>query len=173
MLLLTKCRPRSWWVQRFLTNELPKKLPPVREMDHKIELVPETEQQNKALYRLNQTELVELKRQLTELLARGYVWSSKLLFRMPVLFVSEKGGQLQMCIDYRTLNRITVKNNYSLLKVDDLFDRLGDAIHFIRIDLKSYYYQNWEADEDVHKMAIRTRYGSYEFFIMLCYITRR
>lgn len=98
-----------------LTNELSKELPPVREVDHKIELVPETEQKNKALYRFNQTELVKLKRQLTELLARGYVLSNKLLFRTLMLFVSEKGGQLQMCINYRTLNRVTVKNNYSLL----------------------------------------------------------
>ena len=152
--------------QDVLTNELPEDLPPVREVDHKIELVAGTEPQNKAPYRLNQSELVELKRQLTELLARGYVRPSKSPFGAPVLFVSKKGGQLQMCIDYRALNRVMVKNNYPLPRVDDLLDRLAGAKCFSRIDLKSGYYQIRVAAQDVHKMTMRTRYGSYEFFVM-------
>lgn len=149
-----------------LTNELPEELPPVREVDHKIELVPGAEPQNKAPYRLNQNELVELKRQLTELLARGYVRPSKSPFGAPVLFVSKKGGQMRMCIDYRALNRVTVKNNYPLPRVDDLLDRLAGARCFSRVDLKSGYYQIRVAAQDVHKTAMRTRYGSYEFLVM-------
>ena len=133
-----------------LTNELPEELPPVREVDHKIELVPGAEPQNKAPYRLNQNELVELKRQLTELLARGYVRPSKSPFGAPVLFVSKKGGQMRMCIDYRALNRVTVKNNYPLPRVDDLLDRLAGARCFSRVDLKSGYYQIRVAAQDVY-----------------------
>jgi hypothetical protein len=145
---------------------LPNELPPEREVNHKIELVLGAEPQNKAPYRLNQSELVELKRQLTELLARGYIRPSKSPFDAPVLFVSKKGGQLRMCVDYRALNRVTIKNNYPLPRVDDLLDRLTGATHFSRVDLKSGYYQIRVANEDVHKTAMRTRYGSYEFLVM-------
>ena len=79
-----------------------------------MRLVPGAEPQNNALYQLNQNELVELKRQLTKLFARGYVKPSKSPSRALVLFVSKKSGQLRMCIDYRALNRVTVKDNYSL-----------------------------------------------------------
>ena len=85
-----------------------------REVDHKMRLVPGAEPQNNAPYQLNQNELVELKRQLTKLFARGYVTPSKSPSRALVLFVSKKSGQLRMCIDYRALNRVTVKDNYSL-----------------------------------------------------------
>ena len=148
------------------TNELPEELSPVREVDHKIELMLGAEPQNKAPYRLNQNELVELKRQLTELLARGYVRPRKSPCDTPVLFVSKKGGQMRMCINYRALNRITVKNNYPLPRVDDLLNKLAGATYFSRIDLKSGYYQIRVAAQDVHKTAMRTWYGSYEFLVM-------
>jgi hypothetical protein len=105
-----------------LPNDLPKDFPLIHEVNHKIELVLGAEPQNKAPYQLNQVELLELKRQLRELLARGYIQPSKLPFGAPVLFMSKKGGKLRMCIDYRALNRITMKNNYPLPKVDDLLD---------------------------------------------------
>ena len=149
-----------------LTNELPEDLPLVWEVDHKIELVPGAEPQNKVSYRLNQNKLVELKMQLTELLARGYVRPSKSAFAAPILFVSKKGGQMRMCIDYRAFNRMTVKNNYLLPRIDDLLDRLAGAKCFCRIDLKSGYYQIRVAAQDVHKTSMRTRYGLYEFFVM-------
>lgn len=128
--------------------------------------MPGTEPQNKALYRFNENELVELKRQLSELLARGYMTPSKSSFGAPVLFVRKKGGQLQMCVDYRALNQVTVKNNYFLPRVGDLLDRLTGAIHFSRIDLKLGYYQIRVANEDMHKTAMRTRYDSYEFLVI-------
>lgn len=86
--------------------------------------------QNKALYRLNQNELVELKRQLTELLTGGYVRPSKSPFDAPIPFISKTSGQLWLCIDYRALNRVTVKNNYPLPKIDDFLYRLADASYF-------------------------------------------
>jgi hypothetical protein len=149
-----------------ITDELTKHLPPKRAVDHKIDLVPGTEPPSKAPYWLNQAELQELKRQLNELLERGYIRQSKSPFGAPVLFVSKKDGKFRMCIDYRVLNKITIKNNYPLPRVDDLLDRLAGAKVFSRIDLKSGYYQIRIAEEDVEKMACRTRYGSYEFVVM-------
>lgn len=148
-----------------LTNELLNELPHKRDIDHKIELMPWMEPQNKASFGLNQSELVELKRQLTELLIRGYVRPSKSPFGTPVLFMSKKYGQLRICINFCGFNRVIVKNNYHL-RVDDFLVRLAGATHFSQIDLKSIYYQIRVASEDVHKLVMRTRYGSYEFLIM-------
>ena len=120
-----------------ITHKLPEALPPVWEVDYKIKLVRGAESQNKVPYRFNQNEFVELKRLLTELLARGYIRPSKSPFGAPVLFVSKNVGQMRMCIDYRAINRVTVNNNYSLLRVDDLLDRLVGGMYFSRIDLKS------------------------------------
>jgi len=124
-----------------LTTELPDALPPEREVDHKIEVVPGSQPPSKAPYRLNQRELKELKKQLNELLAKGYIRKSKSPYRAPVFFVDKKDGKLRMCVDYRALNKITIKNNYPLPQIDDLFDRLAGAVYFTRIDLKSGYYQ--------------------------------
>ena len=149
-----------------LTNELPQELPPTREVDHKIEVIPGSEPPSKAPYRLNQKELLELKKQLNDLLSRGYIRPSKSPYGAPVLFVDKKDGKLRMCIDYRALNKVTIKNNYPLSRIDDLFDRLAGAEFFSRIDLKSGYYQIRIANEDVEKTACCTRYGSYEFLVM-------
>jgi hypothetical protein len=111
-------------------------------------------------------ELQELKRQLNELLERGYIRQNKSPFGAPVLFISKKDGKFRMCIDYRALNKITIKKNYPLPRVDDLLDRLAGAKVFSRIDLKSGYYQIRIAEEDIEKTACRTRYGSYEFVVM-------
>ena len=83
-----------------------------------------------------------------------------------MLVVDKKDGKLRMCIDYRALNKVTIKNNYPLPRIDDLFDRLAEAKYFSRIDLKSGYYQIRIADGDIEKTACRTRYGSYEFLVM-------
>ena len=83
-----------------------------------------------------------------------------------MLFVGKKDRKLRMCIDYRALNKVTIKNNYPLPRIDDLFDRLAGAKYFSRIDLKSGYYQIRIADGDIEKTACRTRYGSYEFLVM-------
>jgi hypothetical protein len=120
----------------------------------------------KAPYRMNHEELRELKVQLEELLARGYIKPSKSLYGAPVLFVPKKDGTLKMCVDYRALNKVTVKNRYPLPRIDDLFDRLLGAKVFSSIDLRSGYYQIGIAQGDEEKTACRTRYGSYEFLVM-------
>ena len=83
-----------------------------------------------------------------------------------MLFVKKKDGTLRLCIDYRKLNKVIVKNKYPLLRIDDLFDQLKGAKYFSKIDLKTGYHQLRVREEDVHKTAFRTRYGHYEFLVM-------
>src|SRR3954454_20898493 len=108
----------------------------------------------------------ELKKQLTELMDKGYVQESKSPYGAPVLFVKKKDGSMRMCVDYRALNKITIKNKYPLPRIDELLDRLLGARYFSKIDLRSGYWQVRIADQDVHKTAFRTRYGHYEFLVM-------
>lgn len=110
-----------------LKDELPDLLPPVRDVDYHIELLPGTVPPSRAPYRLNQMALVELKWQLDELLAKGYVRPCKLAYGAPVLFISKKDSKLRMCVIYHTLNKAIVKNRYSLPHIDDIFDQLSGA----------------------------------------------
>ena len=107
-----------------------------------------------------------MKIQLQELTDKGFIQPSTSPWGSPVLFVRKKVGTLRLCIDYRQLNRVTIKNRYPLPRIDDLFDQLKGACVFSKIDLRSGYYQLKIKDEDVHKTAFRTRYGHYEFLVM-------
>jgi hypothetical protein len=147
-------------------DALPDGLPPSREVDHRIELIPGSVPPSRPTIRLSATELAELKKQLTELEAAGFIRPSKSPFGAPILFVKKKDGTMRMCVDYRALNRITVKNSYPLPRVDELFDRLQGARFFSKIDLRSGYHQIRIAPEDVPKTAFRTRYGHYEFLVL-------
>jgi len=149
-----------------MLKELPHELPSRRQVDHAIEVMPRVAPPAKAPYRMNHEELKELKVQLEELLAKGYIKPSKSPYGALVLFVHKKDGTLRMCVDYRTLNKVTVKNQYPLPQINDLFDRLLRAKVFSRIDLHSRYYQIQIAQGDEEKIACRTRYGSYEFLVM-------
>ena len=147
-------------------DALPNGLPPSREVDHRIELIPGSSPPSRPTIRLSATELAELKKQLTELEAAGFIRPSKSPFGAPILFVKKKDGTMRMCVDYRALNRITVKNSYPLPRVDELFDRLQGARYFSKIDLRSGYHQIRIVPEDVPKTAFRTRYGHYEFLVL-------
>src|SRR6202048_1493023 len=147
-------------------DDLPSGLPPKREIDHRIELEPGQNPPSRPTYRMSQPEMDELKKQLSELMDKGYVQESKSPYGAPVLFVKKKDGTMRMCIDYRALNKITIKNKYPLPRIDELLDRLLGAKYFSKIDLRSGYWQVRIADEDVHKTAFRTRYGHYEFLVM-------
>ena len=111
-------------------------------------------------------ELQELKEQLQELLERGVIRLSVSPWGAPVLFVKKKDGSMRLCIDYRELNRVTIRNRYPLPRIDDLFDQLQGAKYFSKIDLRSGYHQLRVRDEDIAKTAFRTRYGHYEFLVM-------
>ncbi|KAL4018234.1 hypothetical protein IC575_021824 [Cucumis melo] len=111
-------------------------------------------------------ELKELKVQLQELLDKGFIRPSVSPWGAPVLFVKKKDGSMRLCIDYRELNKVTVKNRYPLPRIDDLFDQLQGATVFSKIDLRSGYHQLRIKDEDVPKTAFRSRYGHYEFIVM-------
>ena len=147
-------------------DDLPKALPPKRAVDHKIELEPGQVPPNRPTYRMSQPEMDELKKQLAELMEKGFITESKSPYGAPVLFVKKKDGTLRMCIDYRALNKITIKNKYPLPRIDELLDRLLGAKYFSKIDLRSGYHQVRIAEEDVPKTAFRTRYGHYEFLVM-------
>ena len=121
-------------------KELPG-LPPEREVDLSIEVVQGTTPISKAPYHMAQTKLKELKTQLQELLDKGFVRPSVSPCGAPVLFVKKKDGTLRMCIDYQQINKVTVKNKYSLPRIEDLFDHLKGASVFFKIDLRSGYYQ--------------------------------
>ncbi|XP_048136592.1 uncharacterized protein LOC125315480 [Rhodamnia argentea] len=146
--------------------ELPKKLPPKREVDHGIELVPDARPPAMVSYRMAPPELEEMRRQLKELLDAGYVRPSKSPFGAPVLFEKKHDGSLRMCIDYRALNKLTIKNKYPIPLIADLFDQLGSARWFTKLDLRSGYYQVRIAEGDEPKTACVTRYGAYEFLVM-------
>ncbi|KAG8490957.1 hypothetical protein CXB51_014090 [Gossypium anomalum] len=138
-------------------EELPG-LPPVREVEFGIELVPGTTPISIAPYRMAPTELKELKAQLQELTDRGFARPSFSPWGAPVLFVKKKDGTMRLCIDYRQLNKVTIKNKYPLPHIDDLFDQLKGALVFSKIDLRSGYYQLRVRDSEIPKTTFRTRY---------------
>ncbi|KAA0037817.1 pol protein [Cucumis melo var. makuwa] len=146
-------------------EELPG-LPPHREVEFAIELKPGTVPISRAPYRMAPAELKELKVQLQELLDKGFIRPSLSPWGAPVLFVKKKDGSMRLCIDYRELNKVTVKNRYPLPRIDDLFDQLQGATVFSKIDLRSGYHQLRIKDGDVPKTAFRSRYGHYEFIVM-------
>ena len=111
-------------------------------------------------------ELRKLKAQLQELLSKGFIRPSASPWGAPVLFVKKKDGCFWMCIDYRQLNKVTIKNKYPLPRIDDLFDPLQGACTLSKIDLRSGYHQMKIRATDVPKIAFQTRYGHYEFLVM-------
>jgi len=146
--------------------DLPKRLPPQRDVDHRIELVPGSTPPCLATYRMSPTELDELKRQIDDLESKHILRPSKSPFGAPVLLTKKKDGTWRFCVDYRALNAITVKNKYPLPRVDELFDRLHGARYFSKLDLRSGYWQIRVREEDVPKTAFRSRYGSYEWLVL-------
>jgi hypothetical protein len=146
--------------------DLPKQLPPRREVDHRIELIPGSTPPCLATYRMSPTELDELKRQIDDLESKHILRPSKSPFGAPVLLTKKKDGTWRFCVDYRALNAITVKNKYPLPRVDELFDRLHGARYFSKLDLRSGYWQIRVCEEDVAKTAFRSRYGSYEWLVL-------
>jgi hypothetical protein len=151
--------------QDVFPDELPG-LSPERELDFTIELKPGAEPISKTLYRMMTPELCELQMKLKELLDLGLVRPSVSPWGAPVIFVKKKDGSLRLCIDYRDLNRATVKNRYLMLRIYDLFDQMKGATVFSKIDLRYGYHQLRIKESDIPKTAFRTRFGHYEFVVV-------
>ncbi|GJS41499.1 putative nucleotidyltransferase, ribonuclease H [Tanacetum coccineum] len=141
-------------------------LPPVRQVEFQIDLIPGAAPVARAPYRLAPSEMQELSDQLQELADRGFIRPSTSPWGAPVLFVKKKDGSFRMCIDYRELNKLTIKNRYPLPRIDDLFDQFQGSSVYSKIDLRSDYHQLRVRDEDIPKIAFRIRYGHYEFQVM-------
>ena len=141
-------------------------LPSDREIEFVIELVPGTEPISIPPYRMTPAELKELMAQLEEFLSKGFIRHSTSPWGAPVLFVNKKDGSLRLCIDYRQLNRATIRNQYPLPRIDELFDQLHGSRVYSKIDLRSGYHQLRVRENDVSKTAFRTRYDHYEFLVM-------
>jgi hypothetical protein len=147
-------------------EDLPKGLPPRRSHDFKIELHPGITPIKKGLYRLSPSETEELRNQLNELTEKGFIQPSSSPWGAPILFVNKKDGGFRMCVDYRALNKATIKNSYPLPRIDDIFDRLVGAKFFSKIDLRSGYHQIRLEPDAIPKTAFRTRYGLFEFTVL-------
>jgi hypothetical protein len=141
-------------------------LPPIRQVEFRIDLIPGATPVAKSPYRLAPPEMQELASQLQELADKGFIRPSHSPWGAPVLFVKKKDGTFRMCIDYRELNKLTIKNRYPLPRIDDLFDQLQGSAWFSKIDLRSGYHQLRVHEDDISKTAFRTRYGHYEFTVM-------
>ena len=135
-------------------------LPPKREVEFGIDLIPGTAPISKTPYRMAPVELKELKVQLEDLLKKGFVRPSISPWRAPVLFVKKKDGSLRLCIDYRELNRVTIKNKYPLPRIDDLFDQLRGAMVFSKIDRQSRYHQLRIKSQDIPKNGVSNQIWS-------------
>ncbi|GKA43852.1 putative reverse transcriptase domain-containing protein [Tanacetum coccineum] len=140
-------------------------LPPSREVEFYIELIPGAVFVAKSPYHLTPTEMQELSNQHKELQEKSFIRPISSPWGAPVLFVKKKDGSFRMCIDYRELNKLTVKNRYPLRRIDDLFDQLQGSRYFSKIDLRCYH-QLRVREEDISKTAFKTRYRHFEFTVM-------
>ncbi|GJT24268.1 putative reverse transcriptase domain-containing protein [Tanacetum coccineum] len=141
-------------------------LPPARPVEFHIDLIPRATPVARAPYRLTLSEMKELSEQLQELSYKGFIRPSFSPWGAPVLFVKKKDGSFRMCIDYKELNKLTMKNRYPLPRIDDLFDQFQGSNIYSKIDLRSGYHQLRVREQDIPKTAFQIRYGHYEFQVM-------
>jgi hypothetical protein len=161
--------PKDVPIVKEYLDVLPEELPgmsPHREIEFVIDLTLRTAPIARRPYRMAASELAELKKQFNKLEQKGYIKPSSSPWGAPVLFIKKKDGSMRLCVDYRALNEVTIKNKYSLPRIDDLFDQLKGAKYYSKIDLRSGYYQLRIQHEDVPKTAFVTRYGQHEFTVM-------
>nr|GEV54920.1 putative reverse transcriptase domain-containing protein [Tanacetum cinerariifolium] len=146
-------------------------IPPTRQVESQIDLIPGASPVARAPYRLAPSEMKEFSDQLKELSDKGFIRPSSSPWGAPILFFKKKDGSFRMSINYRELNKLTVKNRYSLPRIDDLFDQLQGSSVYSKIELRSGYHQLRVREEDISKTAFRTRYGHYKFQVMLFGLT--
>ncbi|MCO5563533.1 hypothetical protein L7F22_017177 [Adiantum nelumboides] len=148
------------------SEALPGQSPPERSEDHSIDLIPGSAAPNKPPYRVNAAQQEEIMTQVNELLQKEHIQLSSSPFCSPVLLVQKKDGSWRMCIDYRALNKITVKNKFPIPRIDDVLNRMHGASFFNTIDLESGYHQIRVNPADVPKTAFRSTFGLFEFLVM-------
>jgi hypothetical protein len=147
-------------------------LPLERDVEFVIELKLGTAPISRRSYRMPPNKLVELKTQLQDLLEKGFIRPSSSSWGCPAIFVKKKDQTLRMCVDYRPLNEVTIKNKYPLPRIDILFDQLTGARVFSKIDLRSGYHQIRIRPKDIPKTAFTTRYGLFEYLVMSLWINK-
>nr|GEY05754.1 putative reverse transcriptase domain-containing protein [Tanacetum cinerariifolium] len=147
-------------------------LPPTRQVEFQINLVPGAAPVARAPYRLAPSKMKELLDQLQELSDKGFIRPSSSPWGAPVLFVKKKDGSFRMCIDYQELNKLTVKNRYPFLRIDDLFNQLQGSSIYSKIDLRSGYHQLRVWEEDIPKTAFRTQLGSFDVIIGMDWLAK-
>jgi hypothetical protein len=141
-------------------------MPPDREIEFTIDLIPGTSPIAQAPYKMGLKELVELKAQLDELEEKGFIRESISPWGTPVIFVDKRDGGRIMCRDYHNLNNVTIKNKYPLPRIQDLFDQVKGAGVFSKIDLRLGYHQIKIKEEDILKIAFVSRYGHHEYLVV-------
>lgn len=147
------------------------RVPPQRLFDHSIPLCPGARPVNLRPYRYNHAQKDEIEWQVAQMLAQGIIRISSSPFSSPVLLVLKKDLTWRLCVDFRQLNAITIKNRYPLPIIDELLDELAGAHWFTSLDLRGGYHQIGMRPEDEHKIAFKTHQGHYEFRVMVCGLT--
>ena len=152
-------------------NNVPSGLPPIRGIEHQIDFVPSVTIPNRLAYRSNPKETNELQRQVEELLTNGCVKESMSPCVVSMPFVPKNDGTWRICVDCKVINNITVKYRYPIPRLDDMLDELHESCIFTNIDLKSEYHQIRKKESDEWKTVFKTKYGLYEWLVMLFGLT--